>query len=111
MSGIFTSEIGPGQATQVQLNVGKNNQVMIVPVTLHCLDQAEELVPISHTMLRITGEKFNIDLDALYIATCMIISFYIGWKFKSVHITPVKTLSSDELKFYQVSWTHIKVNS
>lgn len=57
-----------GRATQLQLNVSSNfsNQV-IEPVTLHCLEgNTKEVVPISHTMLRITGEKFNV---GMHVAT------------------------------------------
>lgn len=46
-----------GNTTQVKWNVSRNNQVMIVPVRMQCLDQTGERVPVSHTMLRITGKK------------------------------------------------------
>lgn len=58
------------RATQLQLNVSSNNQVIDEPFTLYCLDRiTKEVVPISHTMLRITGEKFNVGMHACTVAT------------------------------------------
>ena len=66
----------------IHWHVNSSDQVMFEPVTMHCLDHAEKEVLVSHTMLRITGEKFNVCMHALYIIinlclqNAIILSFY-----------------------------------